>query len=142
METSTRNQRFYPLVRNDKFRFFAGGGAIGELGGIYNERNSNNPGSLKVSVNLDAAAMAMYRLKNVTFRWQLSTPFLGMFFSPEYGHSYYEIFSLGKTREPFTWDRFMISLHCATILPSIFRSESSLFVQAIWGIIIERTLTN
>jgi len=52
---------FYPLVRNDKFRFFAGGGAIGELGGIYNERNSNNPGSLKVSVNLDEAAMAMYR---------------------------------------------------------------------------------
>ena len=89
---------FYPLVRTDKFRFFAGGGAIGELGGIYNERNSNNPGSLKVSVNLDAAAMAIYRLKNVTFRWQLSTPFLGMFFSPEYGHSYYEIFSLGNDK--------------------------------------------
>jgi hypothetical protein len=75
-----------------------GGGAALSLGGIYNVRNSNNPGSLKTAVNLQLSAMALYRWNDLTFRWQLSSPFAGMFFSPEYGHSYYEIFTLGNNR--------------------------------------------
>jgi len=75
-----------------------GGGWEASLGGIYNERNSNNPGSLKVSTNLNLSAMALYNWRWLTFRWQLSTPFAGMFFSPEYGHSYYEIFTLGNDK--------------------------------------------
>jgi hypothetical protein len=42
--------------------------------------------------------MALYNWRWLTFRWQLSTPFAGMFFSPEYGHSYYEIFTLGNDK--------------------------------------------
>lgn len=89
---------FYPLTETSKFRLFAGGGWDAQLGGIYNMRNSNNPGSLKVSTNLNAATMALYNWRKFTFRWQMSSPFLGMFFSPEYGHSYYEIFMLGNNK--------------------------------------------
>ena len=88
----------YPLWQSSHFRLLGGGGWEAFLGGIYNVRNSNNPGSLKVSTNLTLSAMAVYNWRWVTFRWQLSTPFAGMFFSPEYGHSYYEIFTLGNNK--------------------------------------------
>ncbi|MDO5523597.1 MAG: DUF3316 domain-containing protein [Bacteroidia bacterium] len=86
----------YPFFRNNNFRFYGGAGLDTSLGGIYNVRNSNNPGSLKASANLGLSAMATYDWRRFTFRWQVSTPFAGMFFSPEYGQSYYEIFSLGN----------------------------------------------
>lgn len=86
----------YPVFEIDKFRFLAGGGGEASLGGIYNVRNSNNPGSLKAFLHLDISGMALYNIDRFTFRWQISTPFLGMFFSPGYGQSYYEIFTLGN----------------------------------------------
>jgi hypothetical protein len=89
---------FYPLYAASGLRLFGGGGWEASLGGIYNVRNSNNPGSLKTSTNLNLSAMAVYNWKIFTFRWQLDTPFAGIFFSPEYGHSYYEIFSLGNNK--------------------------------------------
>lgn len=88
----------YPLFVRSNLRVYGGGGWEASLGGIYNVRNSNNPGSLKVSTNLNLSAMALYNWKIFTFRWQLTTPFAGMFFSPEYGHSYYEIFTLGNNK--------------------------------------------
>ncbi len=88
----------YPIVQTQNFRLLGGGGAEAALGGIYNARNSNNPGSLKTSVDLNAAAMATYNWRIFTFRWQLTTPLVGAFFSPEYGHSYYEIFTLGNNK--------------------------------------------
>lgn len=87
---------FYPLFTTSQLRVYGGGGLNAALGGIYNVRNSNNPGSLKVSTNLALSAMAIYNWKILTFRWQMGTPIAGVFFSPEYGHSYYEIFSLGN----------------------------------------------
>ncbi len=89
---------FYPLLQTSRFKLLGGGGWDASLGGIYNVRNSNNPGSLKVSTNLNASVMALYNFRWATLRWQLSTPFVGMFFSPEYGHSYYEIFTLGNNK--------------------------------------------
>ena len=89
---------FYPLFAGSNLKFFAGGGGSASLGGIYNVRNSNNPGSLKISANLNVSAMAIYKWKFLTLRWQLSSPFAGLFFSPEYGHSYYEIFTLGNDK--------------------------------------------
>lgn len=88
----------YPLLRTPRFRLYGGGGWEASLGGIYNARNSNNPGSLKTSTNLNLSAMALYDWRGITFRWQLTTPFAGLFFSPEYGHSYYEIFTLGNNK--------------------------------------------
>lgn len=89
---------FYPILTTSRLRFLGGAGWDASLGGIYNVRNSNNPGSLKVSTNLNISAMAIYNWKIFTFRWQVATPFAGMFFSPEYGHSYYEIFTLGNNK--------------------------------------------
>ncbi|MDR1518092.1 MAG: DUF3316 domain-containing protein [Dysgonamonadaceae bacterium] len=86
----------YPIARTPKLRVFGGTGWDVGIGGIYNLRNSNNPGSLKLSTNLNLSALAIYNCKNFTFRWQMGTPFLGLYFSPDYGQSYYEIFSLGN----------------------------------------------
>lgn len=85
-------------LNNSNLRLYGGGGPEITLGGIYNIRNSNNPGSLKTYANLNLSAMAVYNWKNLTFRWQVSSPFVGIFFSPEYGHSYYEIFTLGNDK--------------------------------------------
>ncbi len=95
------NYRFnglYPLLKTNRFRLLGGGGVEAALGGIYNMRNTNNPGSLKTSTNLNLSAMALYNWRGITFRWQLTSPFAGLFFSPEYGHSYYEIFTLGNNK--------------------------------------------
>lgn len=68
-------------------------------GFIYNTRNSNNPAQAKVYGSIDVSAMAIYKLRiagyPMTFRYQANLPFMGVMFSPEYGQSYYEIFSLG-----------------------------------------------
>ena len=85
-------------INSSKLRIYGGGGPELSLGGIYNVRNSNNPGSLKSYANLNVSAMAIYNWKSLTFRWQVSSPFVGIFFSPEYGHSYYEIFTLGNNK--------------------------------------------
>lgn len=67
-------------------------------GFIYNTRNSNNPAQAKVYGSIDASAMAIYKLRigryPMTLRYQANIPFMGLMFSPEYGQSYYEIFSL------------------------------------------------
>ena len=91
-----RLNSFYPIFKNNSFRLLGGVGADLSLGGIYNIRNSNNPAQLKTAINLNASILAFYKWKLLTLRWQVSSPFLGAFFSPEYGHSYYEIFVLGN----------------------------------------------
>lgn len=77
------------------------GASVRAMGGfIYNSRNGNNPISAKADVDLNISAMAIYGLNvgnyPLTFRYQAELPFLGVFFSPHYGQSYYEIFNLGN----------------------------------------------
>lgn len=85
----------YPVWEKGRFRLRAGG--VWNLGGgvIYNERNSNNPASAKVYTNLNVSVQSFLRWKSLLLRWQLDTPVAGVFFTPEYGQSYYEI-SLGN----------------------------------------------
>ena len=68
-------------------------------GFIYNTRNSNNPAQAKAYGNIDASAMAIYKFRMARYpmvvRYQANLPFMGVMLSPEYGQSYYEIFSLG-----------------------------------------------
>ena len=87
---------FYPIVTTNSFRLLGGAGTDLSLGGIYNIRNSNNPAQLKTYANLNASLLAFYKWNLLTLRWQVSSPLMGVFFSPEYGHSYYEIFVLGN----------------------------------------------
>ncbi|MBR5803028.1 MAG: DUF3316 domain-containing protein [Bacteroidaceae bacterium] len=70
-------------------------------GFIYNTRNGNNPAQAKLYTNVAASGMALYNINwkrcPITLRYQVDVPVMGVMFSPEYGQSYYEIFSLGHT---------------------------------------------
>lgn len=78
----------------------AGGMLNTHLGMLYNARNSNNPMQAKVGLNVAPSVMASYHfsIKNrpLTVRYEADAPLLGMMFSPNYGQSYYEIFSEGN----------------------------------------------
>lgn len=77
-----------------------GGLADLTLGGLYNTRNGNNPAQARASLSVDPSVMAVwhFRVKGHPFalRYQASMPLLGIAFSPNYGQSYYEIFTRGN----------------------------------------------
>ena len=70
-------------------------------GGTYNTRNGNNPAQARIGLQLQAHATAAYRFplfrRTATATLHLEAPVVGTQFAPEYGQSYYEIFSLGHT---------------------------------------------
>ncbi len=88
----------FPLTEN--FRLLAGGLTDLNGGFLYNLRNGNNPASARAYFNLDASVMAVWDVKvkryPIRLRYQLNVPVMGVMFSPHYGQSYYEIFSLGN----------------------------------------------
>ena len=69
--------------------------------GYTHNRADNNPASARAYVNLDASGMAIWHLKikryPMVLRYQVNLPVMGVMFSPHYGQSYYEIFSLGNS---------------------------------------------
>lgn len=87
----------FPITSN--FKLLAGGLADINGGFVYNLRNGNNPAQARAYVNLDASGMAIWdlRIKNrpLTLRYQINLPLMGVMFMPNYGQSYYEIFTLG-----------------------------------------------
>lgn len=89
----------YQFRLTENFKLLAGGLLDLNGGFVYNLRNSNNPASARAYINLDASGMAIWHLKvkhyPLTLRYQVNLPVMGMLFSPHYGQSYYEIFSLG-----------------------------------------------
>ncbi|GAK35079.1 hypothetical protein JCM15093_155 [Bacteroides graminisolvens DSM 19988 = JCM 15093] len=91
----------YQFRITENFKLLAGGLADFNGGFVYNLRNTNNPASAKAYINLDASGMAIWhvKVKNVplTLRYQLNVPVAGVLFSPNYGQSYYEIFTLGNS---------------------------------------------
>lgn len=75
----------------------AGGGvAGGNVGCVYNGRNSNNPASVKADATLGVTGYATWSVKlwrlPVMLRWQTTLPLVGAFFSPDYDELYYEIY--------------------------------------------------
>lgn len=75
----------------------AAGGSTGiELGCLYNARNGNNPASAKAAWTVNLTGFASYRTNlwrlPVTLTYQPTLPVTGVFFSPDYGELYYEIY--------------------------------------------------
>ena len=90
---------FYRFTPLPELKIFAGSQADGLIGFIYNTRNGNNPATAKAHLNLTLSAATSYNFKvksqPLRVRYQISSPFAGIMFSPHYGQSYYEI-SLGN----------------------------------------------
>ncbi len=91
----------YQFRITDNFKLLAGALGDANLGFVYNLRNGNNPASARAFVNLDASGMAIWhtRIKNypLVLRYQVNVPLVGVMFSPHYGQSYYEIFTVGNS---------------------------------------------
>ena len=85
---------------DEKLSVRAGGMADFQIGALYNSRNQNNPTQLKMSMQVGPSASATYDFqlfhKPWSARYELAVPILGVMFSPNYGQSYYEIFSRGN----------------------------------------------
>lgn len=81
--------------------FTLGGETAFNGGVIYSQINSNNPVSAKIRwhIGLSGSAIYNFKLKNlpITLRYEATLPLLGVFFSPEYDESFYEIY-LGNTK--------------------------------------------
>lgn len=93
-----RYYNFHPVLNGLKLQ--AGVATNLCVGAIYNMTSSNNPAQARAALNIMPSATATYNFhishQRFTARYELNLPLVGVMFSPNYGQSYYEIFSLGN----------------------------------------------
>lgn len=93
--------RFYTWrLCADRLTLQAGGMANAEIGFIYNTINGNNPAQARANINIMPSVTGAYRFRlfgrQTTARYEIQLPLFDVMFSPNYGQSYYEIFSEGN----------------------------------------------
>ena len=93
--------RYYRLTKaGQPLRLYAG--VLGNLGigVIYDTRNGNNPVQARLGLHIMPSVKAVCPLRlfghDARLRYQADLPLFGVVFSPNYGQSYYELFSLGN----------------------------------------------
>ena len=93
--------RYYSWAFCDKALTIRAGGMVNaEIGFIYNTLNGNNPAQARANINIMPSVIGHYRFNllklKMALRYELQLPLIGLMFSPNYGQSYYEIFSEGN----------------------------------------------
>lgn len=87
-------RRFRPFI--PELTLAIGGSTGIDVGCLYNARNSNNPASAKAAWTVNLTGFASWRTKlwslPVSLTYQPTLPVAGVFFSPDYGELYYEIY--------------------------------------------------
>lgn len=85
------------LVNVENLTVRVGGHATANVGFLYNTRNGNNPAQGRLGLHVGPIAQADYGFqmfrKRFVAHYEASVPLVGLMFSPNYGQSYYEIFS-------------------------------------------------
>lgn len=88
--------RWRPVTSIPSLTLALGGSTGIQAGCLYNDRNGNNPASAKGAWTINLTGYAAYDMNigrlPVTFMYQPTLPVTGIFFAPDYGELYYEIY--------------------------------------------------
>jgi len=87
-------------IRVDCLELTAGATIDAMAGFLYNTRNSNNPAQARLAASIGPVVAGRWTFslwqKPFALGLEMNAPVLGLAFSPNYGQSYYEIFSQGN----------------------------------------------